>query len=827
MKKIMILPLLLCFFWGLWHAGLSQNNATGTPVPSRQLHKNILLVPLDGRPPCKQFVIDSGAIAGFNVTTPPSELQDYYSAPGDTAGMRKWLQENTPHNQAALISIDQLLYGGLLAAREKEATPSQQDDLVNFLRQLHAGELDIPTISTGNILRAAVASGSELGRKAEKQTNGGLIYMTGGALNITTGATLRNNANKDYGDGNWGRGGAIYLQGGTVNVNAGLFSNLHARRGGAIAATGGTLNITGTNGSTRFENCDSNGEDGGAIDFHVNAALTIDGGESKTNPGILFTGCKALTNAGDGGAIYADTSYNYVVTVKGCAFTECSAKVQVSGSTEGNGGGAISAWHVKGIDASYCSFYSCDTMTGGGAIAAYVKTSTTAGNKAVFVSYCTFDSCNCRAQGGAISAYQDDNGATASKTKLYINDSSFSDCSSGTNNSSGGAIQCYLPCMEFVGTSFSDCWAGKEGGAVNNFFGGNYTQQWANSSMVMTNCRFIRCRAEDRYDTTAVQHYGGGVNTKAKTVTVTGSYFEDCVSTLKEGGALHIGGQDAGSKATITGSTFKNCTAKNGGGALLSSHETLEINNCYFYGCSSAASNGGAVYNTANSRGGSTQKTFTITDCVFSADPEASDSEACSAVNGGSIWTRAQSVTIKDCTINGSVAGGNGGAICLSKNGSQSATITDSEIKNSRAVKGSAVYVDDTATFSGVSITGNTCSDINSGAIQGGKLYFEGNTVVKGNPCSSDEKYMHDASAYMCRTVNSTIGAPRVRRSAPGPKKTTCWKASSTTVTTVCLAIRRPVRIRKSIGDATSARSRTRTATPSSAPTAGTRSTRS
>ena len=92
MKKIMILPLLLCFFWGLWHAGLSQNSATGTPVPSRQLHKNILLVPLDGRPPCKQFVIDSGAIAGFNVTTPPGELQDYYSAPGDTAGMRKWLQ---------------------------------------------------------------------------------------------------------------------------------------------------------------------------------------------------------------------------------------------------------------------------------------------------------------------------------------------------------------------------------------------------------------------------------------------------------------------------------------------------------------------------------------------------------------------------------------------------------------------------------------------------------------------------------------------------------------------------------------------------------------
>ena len=147
MKKIMILPLLLCLFWGLWHAGLSQNTTAGTPVPSHQLHKNILLVPLDGRPPCKQFVIDSGAIAGFNVTTPPSELQDYYSAPGNTAGMRKWLQENTPNNQAVFISIDQLLYGGLLAAREKEATPAQQDDLVNFLRQLHADNPAVPLLA--------------------------------------------------------------------------------------------------------------------------------------------------------------------------------------------------------------------------------------------------------------------------------------------------------------------------------------------------------------------------------------------------------------------------------------------------------------------------------------------------------------------------------------------------------------------------------------------------------------------------------------------------------------------------------------------------------
>ncbi|SFA85865.1 DUF4127 family protein [Selenomonas ruminantium] len=147
--KSLIRPLLiLLFFMGLWHlshpfAAPSAAETVSASVPD----KNIILVPLDGRPPCKQFVVDGGAIAGFHVLTPPTELQDYYSAPGDTAGMRHWLAENIKGQQAALISIDQLLYGGLLAAREKEAPPAQQEALIKYLRQLHADNPNIPLLA--------------------------------------------------------------------------------------------------------------------------------------------------------------------------------------------------------------------------------------------------------------------------------------------------------------------------------------------------------------------------------------------------------------------------------------------------------------------------------------------------------------------------------------------------------------------------------------------------------------------------------------------------------------------------------------------------------
>lgn len=106
--------------------------------------KKIVLVPLDGRPPCRQFVIDAGHIGAFDVNVPPSALQDYYSMPGDTAGMRTWLKEQLPGSHAAIISIDQLLYGGLLAARERELGPGDLETLTAFLREIHQANPDIP-----------------------------------------------------------------------------------------------------------------------------------------------------------------------------------------------------------------------------------------------------------------------------------------------------------------------------------------------------------------------------------------------------------------------------------------------------------------------------------------------------------------------------------------------------------------------------------------------------------------------------------------------------------------------------------------------------------
>ena len=141
---------------------------------------------------------------------------------------------------------------------------------------------------------------------------------------------------------------------------------------------------------------------------------------------------------------------------------------------------------------------------------------------------------------------------------------------------------------------------------------------------------------------------------------------------------------------------------------------------------------GGAVYVDKSSAG----SVANVENCTFTR---------CSSVDGGAIWTKAQSTTLADCTISDCTATGNGGGVYLKhETATMSKVISGGTITNCQAKDGSAVYSENKAVFSGLTITGNTVTDINAGAIHGGTLYFEGDTVVQDNTCSGDPEYNHD-----------------------------------------------------------------------------------
>ena len=116
-----------------------QNTAVTQPIPAAAAvpagHR-ILLVPLDTRPPCRQFVQNAGLIADTEILSPPHEILDYYSQPGDTHAVMEWLDTHMDDAEAVILSVDQLLYGGLLTAREADRSPEELDAFIQALTAL-------------------------------------------------------------------------------------------------------------------------------------------------------------------------------------------------------------------------------------------------------------------------------------------------------------------------------------------------------------------------------------------------------------------------------------------------------------------------------------------------------------------------------------------------------------------------------------------------------------------------------------------------------------------------------------------------------------------
>lgn len=145
MKRRMFFLLLflgasLAFYNFILHPAMPSVPIAAEPATMRK----ILLIPLDGRPPCRKFVIDAGRISGSEIITPPSEIQDYYTQPGDTKALENWIEQNIADADAVILSVDQLLHGGLLAAREAKKTPADTASMLSFLRRLHQQHTDVP-----------------------------------------------------------------------------------------------------------------------------------------------------------------------------------------------------------------------------------------------------------------------------------------------------------------------------------------------------------------------------------------------------------------------------------------------------------------------------------------------------------------------------------------------------------------------------------------------------------------------------------------------------------------------------------------------------------
>lgn len=133
MKKLFIILSIISI--GIFYHTLTHRGSvfSFTPLASNSA---LTVVPLDSRPPCRDFTAQLGQLAGYDIKLPPNEIMDNKETPAQTKALQGWLNNSLTHSQGAIISTDILAFGGLLQNRLGPLEPTQKQELLAYLTTL-------------------------------------------------------------------------------------------------------------------------------------------------------------------------------------------------------------------------------------------------------------------------------------------------------------------------------------------------------------------------------------------------------------------------------------------------------------------------------------------------------------------------------------------------------------------------------------------------------------------------------------------------------------------------------------------------------------------
>jgi hypothetical protein len=116
--------------------------------------KPLLLVPLDDRPCCLQFVTRLGEIAGLEIQVAPNDILGKFLEKGESDQILDWLENAIPTSRGAIVSLDMLCFGGLVASRST-STDLAEPALARLKRFIDSLPEEYPVWASNSIMRTA------------------------------------------------------------------------------------------------------------------------------------------------------------------------------------------------------------------------------------------------------------------------------------------------------------------------------------------------------------------------------------------------------------------------------------------------------------------------------------------------------------------------------------------------------------------------------------------------------------------------------------------------------------------------------------------------
>lgn len=116
----------------------------------------VLLIPLDDRPPCLQFPVKMGLVGDVEVVTPPRELLGRFTDFGKSDEIVAWIRkQNLNGFDAAIVSVDMLAYGGLVASRVYETSSKEALRRVHVVTEMRRKAPRLKIYGSSVIMRLA------------------------------------------------------------------------------------------------------------------------------------------------------------------------------------------------------------------------------------------------------------------------------------------------------------------------------------------------------------------------------------------------------------------------------------------------------------------------------------------------------------------------------------------------------------------------------------------------------------------------------------------------------------------------------------------------
>jgi len=118
----------------------------------------ICILPLDSRPCSYDFVKALAEINGVTAILPPLDDMGFFRESSKHATISRWLIENATNCDAAVISIDQLLYGGLIASRQNLITAEEALARLELLSKLKEKNPSLKIYACTVLMRTTVST---------------------------------------------------------------------------------------------------------------------------------------------------------------------------------------------------------------------------------------------------------------------------------------------------------------------------------------------------------------------------------------------------------------------------------------------------------------------------------------------------------------------------------------------------------------------------------------------------------------------------------------------------------------------------------------------